>query len=54
MKFLIKKNLKKVDEAEEAIASLVDSMEAFGGEPPEILEEVFKPEVHTLFLPSSS
>ena len=48
MKFLIK-NLNKVDEAEEAIASLVDSMEAFGGEPPEILEEVFKPEVPTFF-----
>ena len=28
---------------------MVDSMEAFGGEPPEILEEVFKPEVPTFF-----
>ena len=39
-----------MDEAEEAIADLVDSMEAYGGEPPELLEEVFKPEVPT-FLP---
>ena len=36
-----------MDEAEEAIADLVDSMEAYGGEPPELLEEVFKPEVPT-------
>jgi len=35
----------EVDEAEEAIADLVDAMEAFGGEPPELLEEVFEPEV---------
>ena len=34
-----------MDEAEEAIADLVDAMEAFGGEPPELLEEVFEPEV---------
>lgn len=34
-----------MDEAEEAIADLVDSMEAFGGDPPELLEEVFEPEV---------
>ena len=38
-----------MDEAEEAIADLVDSMEAYGGEPPELLEEVFKPEVPTFF-----
>ena len=40
----------KAAEAEEAIADLVDAMEAFGGEPPEVLEEVFKPEVRVRWL----
>ena len=38
--------IKQMEEAEEAIADLVDAMEAYGGEPPESLEEVFKPEVN--------
>ena len=42
--------LTKAAEAEEAIADLVDAMEAFGGEPPEVLEEVFKPEVRGRWL----
>ena len=39
-----------MDEAEEAIADLVDAMEAFGGEPPELLEEVFEPEVPLMMM----